>query len=1021
MHEPALAIDFGTSRTKVASRDADGNVHLLHFDGVPYLPSLFYLPSGSADILIGQDAYNALEDDPLSVVSELKRAIQGDAAIRITKDRPVDPQALIVRLFQAIKQRALADIKAFDGVSPEQIWLTVPGNASEILVETMLKRAARTVGWDMAQVLHEPVAAARHWLFGEGHTEATEAMVVVLDCGGGTTDWACLQRTGKKIHRAEHFIPNAVNVGGADVDQALSDWVRERVREQYPELDAEQREPNLRKRLRNWKEATFKGENPTPIRIKGHNPGLDEAVLNQEYTRVLLAKVLPPFAAFLMPIAKQYPDVPVLLVGGSATELLEKAINEIHPVVYRSQDSVGAVIRGALVTAAERTGQQTQEETKARPQPPTDGDLILLADNANEITVAKEGAAHCRTISDALNKIAENGVIKIKAGHYQESLEINKSVSLIGDDAKQVCIQSINSRVIAITNATVMLRELTVRGINVGSNLPEDSDQALRYCISVEQSVISAEQCQIISDDGNGLFFRGASVSSRLQSSKIRAYSGCFLVGSVNLTLEKCELENEGTVMDITEKCVVSLVESKLSSGYMWIKNDAKCNIRNSQVNFRKYASLQCSGESSILIEKSTISAEQAKAICIDEKSSVIAFNTKFTGETAVRVSDNAKFKANECQFVANGDGDGDWVPTGISFSDFASVSLENCLIDSAKYGISGGNEANIQMLGCKILTGDIGISVGDSSKGVINNSEFVYTNKATKHSISAGIYANDNSKFQFESCVFQGFGKGASLNENCNVQINKCKFISNGAVSDIGQPTGIDIWGSSKKIEVENSEIKGYEVGIYISEEAEPRISKCKLSGADVGVATSGKSKAIITKCELKEFACGFILGDESEPRVRNCVLSGNGTSTNTGVVISDLAKAYVTDCEISGYEWGIRAKDDAAPRISDCKLIGTGREGYGGIRISDSCKKAAIHGCNIRRYDWGMYVEDQSYPSVYKCTMTENTIGVGIFNSASLTIDDCDLTGNTNDASRSETTGNIKSSNNSVKKVWF
>ncbi len=387
MNEPALAIDFGTSRTKVAWRDADGAVHLLHFDGVPYLPSLFYLPSGSDDILFGHDAHDALEDDPLSVIAELKRAIERNTTIRVTKDRHTDPQTLWLELFKTIKQRSLEEITAFNGLSPEQVWLTVPGNASETM-ETLLKRAARAVGWDMAQVVHEPVAAARHWLYEEGHSEAPEAMVVVLDVGGGTTDWALLQRTGNRIHRAEQFVPGAVSVGGTDVDRALSDWVRDR----HPELFTVWPEPRLRHRLRTWKEAMLGGENPAPIRIKGQLLGLDEVELGQQFKKVLLDKVLPSFKTFLKPIVEQHPNVPVLLVGGSATGLLEKAVKEIHPLVHRSQDSVGAVIRGALVTAARREIKQEPPIEDSSVQPRQE-ELVEKVPEPKKYAIGDEGPA----------------------------------------------------------------------------------------------------------------------------------------------------------------------------------------------------------------------------------------------------------------------------------------------------------------------------------------------------------------------------------------------------------------------------------------------------------------------------------------------------------------------------------------------------------------------------------------------------------------------------------------------------
>lgn len=362
MTETALAIDFGTSRTKVGWRDANGNVELLWFEGKPYLPTIFYLPRGSDEILLGNEANAAFKEEPKGGVDKLKREIAQDArkSIHTTENRaPIQPKDLLVRLFEEIERHAVQQVDCFRGRIPEEVWLMAPGNA-DIEVEMLLKLAAREVGWDRAQIISEPAAAARYWLYGEGYSEATESMVVVLDCGGGTTDWACLQRSEKQIFRTREYTPGAINRGGVDVDEALYRWVYDQNLDHAadPQIDPqlrtklrEQLEPHLRDKLRIWKEETFKGENPKPLRINGKQLKLNAELLEILYQQHYIDKILPEFERFLLPIVKQHPDVPVLLVGGNVTDGLEAAIKLIHPKVYRSADTLSAVIKGALATA----------------------------------------------------------------------------------------------------------------------------------------------------------------------------------------------------------------------------------------------------------------------------------------------------------------------------------------------------------------------------------------------------------------------------------------------------------------------------------------------------------------------------------------------------------------------------------------------------------------------------------------------------------------------------------------------
>ncbi len=74
-----VAIDFGTSRTKLAYWDPLINkpalMRLGHHEE-PYIPSLFYLPSDSADVLWGENAEEMLEEDPAGIVDVLKRRLR---------------------------------------------------------------------------------------------------------------------------------------------------------------------------------------------------------------------------------------------------------------------------------------------------------------------------------------------------------------------------------------------------------------------------------------------------------------------------------------------------------------------------------------------------------------------------------------------------------------------------------------------------------------------------------------------------------------------------------------------------------------------------------------------------------------------------------------------------------------------------------------------------------------------------------------------------------------------------------
>ena len=109
-----LAIDFGTSRIKVAYIE-NGEVYLAAFGdgGKNYMPSLFYLTE-DGDILVGDQAALMLQDDPKGVIDTLKRKLR-QRAIRI-KGRPrKKPKDFLVAMFSYLRKRVSEELFVFSG------------------------------------------------------------------------------------------------------------------------------------------------------------------------------------------------------------------------------------------------------------------------------------------------------------------------------------------------------------------------------------------------------------------------------------------------------------------------------------------------------------------------------------------------------------------------------------------------------------------------------------------------------------------------------------------------------------------------------------------------------------------------------------------------------------------------------------------------------------------------------------------------------------------------------------------
>lgn len=352
-----IAIDFGTERTKVAYLPGPGRspelLRFVHEDSErSFVPSLFYLPKESDQILFGFDAEAMLEEDPIGVIDDLKRRLHEGR--RRANGREATPQAMLVQLFAFLRQHAGLNIPAFDGTPPDEVVLTVPpgfGPAQRDVV----KQAALEAGFgSVVDMIDEPVAAARAWLADGGdHVDH----IVVLDCGGGTVDWAYLRRdeTGA-IRVAANCPPGGIDrLGGRDVDEGLVELVERKladVGEDSIEFGVTRR-ARLRARLRRIKEAVVRGsQTQFTVRVGDRAVTLDRSEVETVAFDQFIARGADGLRAFIDRVEKAFPkqEVPrVLIVGGSGrlAGLKEAIAKSGHDVVAWDRADFASAI-GAL-------------------------------------------------------------------------------------------------------------------------------------------------------------------------------------------------------------------------------------------------------------------------------------------------------------------------------------------------------------------------------------------------------------------------------------------------------------------------------------------------------------------------------------------------------------------------------------------------------------------------------------------------------------------------------------------------
>ena len=343
-----LAVDFGTTNTVAAVRDAQG-VKTLSVDGHSVMPSAVFLDPDGKTWSVGDTAERLARSRLEWFEPNPKGCVPNGSLFLGGRDIPVG-QAITALLRPIVHEAAIQH----DGQKPLAFMVTHPadwgGTRVSILVAAATAAGGR--GWPVPQPISEPVAAAQAILGMTGIPP--QARVVVLDLGGGTVDATTVDRDGETLTVVGQ--PKGRDgLGGEDYDQRLARW-----------MTAEVGAPGLYDRLASSEDPD---ERERAIEIRTDARKVKEQLSFQAVVPAQLPKS-PPELPRLTPVQISRPQLEDLICGGAGHEPgLAESVEVASDVL--NENPPGPPFAGVFLTGGcsriPMLGRLVQERTKLRP------------------------------------------------------------------------------------------------------------------------------------------------------------------------------------------------------------------------------------------------------------------------------------------------------------------------------------------------------------------------------------------------------------------------------------------------------------------------------------------------------------------------------------------------------------------------------------------------------------------------------------------------------------------------------
>lgn len=228
LKDTTLGIDFGTSNSAMSVRQGSGRARMIALEAdAPTLPTALFFNTEDHRTHFGRDAVSQYLAGTEGRLMRSLKSLLGSALLQdktAVHNKLVSYQDIISLFLRMLAQKARDELGGMPGrvVMGRPVHFVDGDEDRDQQAEDALRQAAVDAGFENVSFQFEPIAAALDYEQRIAH----ESLVLVVDIGGGTSDFTVVRLGPERMARADRgsdvLATTGVHVGGTDFDRRLS-------------------------------------------------------------------------------------------------------------------------------------------------------------------------------------------------------------------------------------------------------------------------------------------------------------------------------------------------------------------------------------------------------------------------------------------------------------------------------------------------------------------------------------------------------------------------------------------------------------------------------------------------------------------------------------------------------------------------------------------------------------------------------------------------------------------------------